>query len=1034
MGFNNSDKYLKEQPIKYFRNPNPSSEENLQGLLFEITNFAHDILSCDACSIFLRENNKKRSILQVSGTGYQKKSIGERTRHGFFPREEVAEEPKRKDKLGITSWIVSTGYPFLARNEKEIYAHPHHRGDSVLPKGAKIGTFLGVPIRGLTPSILGVIKAERIRKGNKPCESFSKEDEIFLSTIAIATGRCLDYLKTPCKDTYDAITPWTLDGIATASITEPDLAKFINAVSRVIAAAANAESCSVFLIDENQKYISQIGSYGYQEKGNLIRSYRMPAPDERKQAVEQRTCDGLTAYIATDGRPQYAPSNRKLKKLPNWHGKYDPVNFKRRNHFKQRNRCEGFFGIPIQVGATTIGVLKIENSSRWHPTNPSPAGDPFPHNVRNQVRLMVQEMAPAIVRLREKEKNQFKVMETAADKINEILQNDTIPELGRSAVEKIGQLLNAGACSLFLREGNDLIQYNWGAYGYVKESTGDKQRKYKLVDQDQIVENPKRKKQKVGLTVWIASTGRKFVARTNLELKSHPHQLGKFDSKNFRKRERCESFIGVPLTVGEKVLGVLKIENKTNRPSSRLESFSKEDELTFELMASSVANAIHHLQEAADENRNAFVEERKSSSPEPEKMWVLGLQAKKKGLRGFTADIPPMPDDSILVKTKYLGICGTDIQSFGGKKAGKYDLVEFHEALGRVEWMGRKSHDRGVDLGDYVVPIVRRCQEWDEPRSGEKDMKFNFHVCKEADNCEFYRRPDSCPQGEYPFHNDRGEVVGYRSRGTGKCHGFGSEYFIDTVEWLIPALSKTDYHNEPYREKLLLRLSLTEPLAVVWKMKREIERVRPVKNFHDSILTLGMGPIGYLATYLLCSLYPGLKSTCVDRVHKDKPWIQSIVNKFNIDYHCLAKSDRWDDTVTKDGKRFDIIIEATGNPREVVKQSINALAPNGILVLLSVAGRGKQPSMQLSNNDLNAIVKKNARMIGSVNEAREDYVNAIAFIRKYHNQQRDDLDPLISSFGMDPRVWSVINKIQKIKNQLPADRRNGPKIVLMETS
>jgi threonine dehydrogenase-like Zn-dependent dehydrogenase/transcriptional regulator with GAF, ATPase, and Fis domain len=1031
MAPNVANQYLLDQPIKYFHNPSPSSENNIRALVNEITGFAHDALAASACSVFLRENDKERSLLQVSGTGYQRKFIGTRALHGFIPRERVPEEPHAGEKLGITSWIVSTGYPFLARNEKEFYSHRHHRGDydeKLLPKKAKIGTFLGVPIRGLTSSTLGVIKAERIRKPRHPCESFSKEDEIFLSNIAIAAGRCLDYLKTPCGDTFDAVTAWTLDVIATASIAEPDLASFINKVSQVIAAAANAESCSVFVIDENQQYISQIGSCGYQKEGNLIRSYRMPAVDPKTHSVDPKTCDGLTAYIAADGIPQYAPTHDKLTKLPAWQGKYDPVNFKR------KNRCEGFFGIPIQVGATTIGVLKIENSSRWRPDAPAPKDDPFPHEVRNQVRLMVQEMAPAIVRLREKEKNQFKVMETAADKINEILQNDTIPELGRAAVEKIGKLLNAGACSLFLREGDELVQSDWGAYGYVKESSGDKKRKYKLIDREAIAENPKRKKQKVGLTVWIASTGRKFVARTNLELRSHPHQTGKFDSKNFRKGERCESFIGVPLMVGEKILGVLKIENKTNQPSARLESFSKEDELTFELMASSVANAIYHLQEAAEENRNAFVMGRRSRSAEPDTMWVLGLKRNKKGLRGFTAKIPPMPEDGILVRTKYLGICGTDIQSFGGETVGPYDLVEFHEALGRVEWVGKKSDHRSVSVGDYVVPIVRRCQEWDKPRSDETELKFDFRVCKEADNCLFYRRPDSCPQGEYPFRTPEGRDVGYRSRGTGKCHGFGSEYFIDTAEWLIPALPVRDLESEPYPEKLLPRLALTEPLAVVWKMKREIERVRPVRNFQDRILTLGMGPIGYLATYLLGSMYPGLESTCVDRVHADKEWIRAIVKRFDVKYRCLPKNKRWDDMLSGGGKRFDIIIEATGNPKEVMKKAINVLAPNGILVLLSVAGRGKRPGMQLSNNDLNAIVKKNARVIGSVNEAREDYENAIAFLRRYHNQQRDDLDPLISRFGMDPGTWSVIRTIRKIKKKHPADRTNGPKIILMETS
>jgi len=1008
--------YLKTEPIEHLRSPKGEKEEVVARLMQDLADFAHEALDADACSVFLVDEQVSRAV-QVAGTGYQKRFAGTASRPVAF-REEVEERPAPGDRLGIAGWIISTGLPFLARTPEELQAHPHHRGDydqSQLPDGKlQIQTFLGVPIRGLQQKIRGLVKAERRQKEGVTGKPFSAQDEIVLSNIAAAAGRCLDYLIALALENkpQHAITAWTSDVISVAAGAEPDLPSFVNVVAEVIAVAAGAESCSVFLIDDNGDYLTQVGGYGYQAKGNLIRSYRMPPPN-----TPPERCGGLTAYIACSGNPVYARDAEALREHPAWKGKFDPDNF------IYQQQCEAFLGLPIQIGARVIGVLKLENST------PKTA-DPFPPEIQRNVSVQVQSLALALVNLRVREATHYGVIETATETINKIFrEGGDVPELVSRAIKEFSTKLNAEACALFIKEGDKLVQHDWGCWGYATRMKPGTRREYDWRSRDKIKEIPRDESEKVGLTVWIAAVGDRFVAGTYEQLKNHPHHLGTYDPENFKKDERCDSFMGFSLKVGGKPIGVIKIENKTDPRSGRHVAFTKEDELGFRLLASSLANAIYFMRGREEDNLANFVQTRAGQKS----MWALGLRNGRKGLQAFDVDLPPLPDDAVLVRTHYLGICGTDIHSFGGNNEGKFDLIEFHEALGEVAWTGPAVDERKLAVGDIVVPVVRRCQEWDQPTSPDTKVTFDFRPCKEAARCQYYRKPDSCPKGEYPHLVGTGadkEYIGYRSRGTGKCHGFGSQYFVDTPEWLIRVCTRNEIQDGQWRREFLSRLILVEPLAVVWKMKREIEHVRPVRPFQDRILTLGMGPIGYLATFVMCSMYPGLHSTAVDRVSDQRQWIRQIREDFHLQYKELAHHTAWHAGVSRTNGLFDIVVEATGQPQDVIQGAIDVLAPNGILVLLSVVGKEGDPSVFLDGEALNAIVKKNARIIGSVNESIEDFENAIDFLKRFHGGVSSSLDHLINEIPLDPPRWDVIEKVREIKNEKPWERVTEPKIVL----
>lgn len=125
------------------------------------------------------------------------------------------------------------------------------------------------------------------------------------------------------------------------------------------------------------------------------------------------------------------------------------------------------------------------------------------------------------------------------------------------------------------------------------------ERSYKLCSPESLSDNPSDDEKK-GLTVWIAVKRQKFTARSNRQLKMHPHHRGTFDQYNFAGGGRCESFMGFPLLVRKgdetELVGVLKVESKMRVVDGVTEYtyFSELDELVFELIANSAALAIHN--------------------------------------------------------------------------------------------------------------------------------------------------------------------------------------------------------------------------------------------------------------------------------------------------------------------------------------------------------------------------------------------------------------------------------------------------------
>src|SRR5690348_14196039 len=168
---------------------------------------------------------------------------------------------------------------------------------------------------------------------------------------------------------------------------------------------------------------------------------------------------------------------------------------------------------------------------------------------------------------------------------------------------------------------------------------------------------------------------------------------------------------------------------------------------------------------------------------------------------------PPPGDGPVLIQTRAIGICGTDLEiingEYGWAPPGQQRLIIGHESLGRVEEAPPGS---GFAAGDLVVGIVRRPDPVPCPAcaAGEWDM---------------------CRNGRYT------------ERGIKARNGYGSERFRIEPEFAVkldPALAELGVLMEP-----------TSIVAKAWEQCLRIGSRGAAWRPRAALIT-GAGPIGLL--------------------------------------------------------------------------------------------------------------------------------------------------------------------------------------------
>src|SRR5437588_4753072 len=310
---------------------------------------------------------------------------------------------------------------------------------------------------------------------------------------------------------------------------------------------------------------------------------------------------------------------------------------------------------------------------------------------------------------------------------------------------------------------------------------------------------------------------------------------------------------------------------------------------------------------------------------------------------------PPLSDGAILVRTRALGVCGTDREilsgAYGSAPPGQQRLVLGHASLGAVE---AAPPGCGLTRGDLVVGIVRR---------------------PDPEPCA------ACAVGEWDMcRNGR-----YSERGIKERHGYGAERFRIEPEFAVkidPGLGMLGV--------------LVEPASILAKAWDHTERIgRRARGWRpNTLLVTGAGPIGLLAAMM--GTQRGVEVHVLDR-NKGGPkerLVRDLGGTYHTDAAGLARLAP------------DIIFECTGAPG-LIRDCFGATAAAGIICLLGVSEPGKVFDLDIGRLN-RTMVLDNDIVFGSVNANRGHYQMAADALAR---ADQDWLSRLITR-GVSLEQWN----------------------------
>ena len=313
-------------------------------------------------------------------------------------------------------------------------------------------------------------------------------------------------------------------------------------------------------------------------------------------------------------------------------------------------------------------------------------------------------------------------------------------------------------------------------------------------------------------------------------------------------------------------------------------------------------------------------------------------------LKSATVDLtelpePPEGDGPVLVKTRAVGVCGTDLEiiagEYGWAPPGEERLAIGHESLGEVV---SAPDGCGLAAGDLVVAIVRR----PDPVP--------------CSNCAVGEW-DMCRNGKYT------------EWGIKEHHGYARERYRITPDFAVKV--------DPSLGNLGV---LLEPTTVVAKAWDHIERIGARAQWKpETVLVTGAGPIGLLAAML--GVQRGLEVHVLDQVTEGlKP---DLVSALGAHYHHGP--------VTDIGVAPDVAIECTG-VGQLIFDVMDTAGSNGVVCLTGVSSGGRELPVDVGLLN-RRMVLENDVVFGSVNANRRHYE---AGAKALADADRDWLSKLIT--------------------------------------
>jgi len=313
--------------------------------------------------------------------------------------------------------------------------------------------------------------------------------------------------------------------------------------------------------------------------------------------------EGLTGEIAQQAQTINITCYKDFKKYPHAK-KYDSVMY---GTLDAENECRCVLGVPLKLKSVVqvsqsdkqpervIGILKLENIevSVEHPQayfTPQDVKIVEAYAAVVTVALVKAQMRADSIRIG------TGLLEVSRSLLAELGDAKEVPNLQHIA-QQTAKVISAEACSLWIRSGLELRLM--AAHGYSYHGNIDQIPPYQLPSKtDGIPETvAKGSTEKLGLTVYVARSGKSLNLQTADEIYNHPEWRGeqaKIMWGNKAQEKPCYSLVEIPLIDDETkdLRGVFKIENKQPQLFQLESFFTKEDEQLLKILGNSITCSL----------------------------------------------------------------------------------------------------------------------------------------------------------------------------------------------------------------------------------------------------------------------------------------------------------------------------------------------------------------------------------------------------------------------------------------------------------
>jgi signal transduction protein with GAF and PtsI domain len=314
-----------------------------------------------------------------------------------------------------------------------------------------------------------------------------------------------------------------------------------------------ADGSSIFLRD------SITGRYVLRSTTGLQESTGMP--DER---IEYEPGEGLTGWIAKHGRPlcianvQDRKALRRIAKDLVWSKKYSEIS---------SDPDRAYLGVPIlsRDGDTVLGVLRVSGREHFN------AGD---EALLKHVAAMVCIAIENSQRY-EQEKRRARYFELLLGISSELDPRRPIAEMLQAVVDRVRDGFRTEACQIYLRTDEDIHRVVLRATSGLPDE---------LVGELTYMAGE-------GMTGHIVESGTAIQIREPAELKNWSDPYVKQITSHLPSGT-YRSFVGVPLQLGEEILGTLELINKIPSSPGHRDWFTDADENYLRLLSTAIGGVL----------------------------------------------------------------------------------------------------------------------------------------------------------------------------------------------------------------------------------------------------------------------------------------------------------------------------------------------------------------------------------------------------------------------------------------------------------